>query len=242
MIKGGSQMNKCDCYNEQTKIIGWLGPDEVIRKAVCVCNGTKEQDVCSCGGDRAKCDFYLEVRNKALKEKEPMKAKLLINGKELEVEISEEELKKLEEKQKKKTGYERVDLSCKFFWDLCYKVADETDTHIGIDNALYDSANYYSSKEVAENNARADRLMRQLRRFAVEHRTLPMLWGKSCTIDYAYYIFYDYENEKLEWIDVLYNFRDFGKIYFDSMEAVDLAIETFRDELLWYFTEYEDSL
>jgi hypothetical protein len=61
-------MNKCEYYHEKVRIIGWLGPDEVIRKTVCVCNGTREQDVCSCGGDRTKCDFYPEVRQKALKE------------------------------------------------------------------------------------------------------------------------------------------------------------------------------
>lgn len=35
------------------------------------CNGTREQDICSCDGDRTKCDFYPEVREKALKEREP---------------------------------------------------------------------------------------------------------------------------------------------------------------------------
>lgn len=37
-----------------------------------------------------------------------MKAKLLIDGKEIEVEISEEEYKKLQPSEEKKTGYERV--------------------------------------------------------------------------------------------------------------------------------------
>ena len=34
----------------------------------------------------------------------------------------------------------------------------------------------------------------------------------------------------------------FGGIYFDTAEAANLAISTFRDELIWYFTEYKDSL
>ena len=34
----------------------------------------------------------------------------------------------------------------------------------------------------------------------------------------------------------------FGGIYFDTESAVSLAIETFHDELIWYFTEYKDSL
>lgn len=37
-----------------------------------------------------------------------MKAKLIIEGKEIEVEISAEEYKKLQPTEEKKTGYERV--------------------------------------------------------------------------------------------------------------------------------------
>lgn len=52
-------MKKCDCYHEQMN----------LNNAICgVCWGTKEQDVCDCKGDRAKCDFYAHVRNKAKKE------------------------------------------------------------------------------------------------------------------------------------------------------------------------------
>jgi hypothetical protein len=35
-----------------------------------VCFGTKEQDECSCGGDRTKCDFYPEIREKVANEEE----------------------------------------------------------------------------------------------------------------------------------------------------------------------------
>lgn len=65
-------MEKCKCYEEvwAISITGWLGPDEVIRKRRTICNGTRERDECSCGGDRTKCDFYPEVREKAKKELE----------------------------------------------------------------------------------------------------------------------------------------------------------------------------
>lgn len=35
------------------------------------CMGTKEVDVCSCGGDCRKCDFYPEKRKKAIREAYP---------------------------------------------------------------------------------------------------------------------------------------------------------------------------
>ena len=61
-------MKQCDCYCKKTRILGWLGPDEFLKKEIFVCMGTKEQDECTCGGDRTKCDFYPEVREKALRE------------------------------------------------------------------------------------------------------------------------------------------------------------------------------
>lgn len=34
------------------------------------CDGTKERDICSCGGDKSKCDFYENVRDEGrLEEK-----------------------------------------------------------------------------------------------------------------------------------------------------------------------------
>lgn len=51
-------MNKCDCYCTEEQIIGWHTPVDPKVKIVHRCNGTKERDSCSCGGDRAKCDFY----------------------------------------------------------------------------------------------------------------------------------------------------------------------------------------
>jgi hypothetical protein len=234
-------MNKCKYYGNIRVLVDrdWLSGNPIYDSQP-VCNGTKEQDVCSCGGDRAKCDFYPEVRNKALKEKEQMKAKLLINGKELEVDISEEELKKLETKPAKKTGYERVGDDQTFWHDNGTGAVGSnyvlSDSEI---DRTYDAANYYSDFEVAMNNARADKLMRQLRRFAVEHREKELNWLDAHQKKHA--ISFNPETNMLT-IDHWTSSMEFGTMYFDSEETAELAIETFRDELLWYFTEYEDSL
>ena len=169
-----------------------------------------------------------------------MKAKLIIEGKEIEIEISEEECKKLQSPEEKKTGYERVAESDIYFYTYpngCVETACE-DCY-DIDDECYESANYYSDKTVAENNTRADRLMRQLRRFAVEHREDGVNLNDINTK--KFYICYDYENNELE---ATFTFvgRVFGIIYFDSEEAVNTAIDEFRDELIWYFTEYKESL
>ena len=95
-----------------------------------------------------------------------MKAKLIIEGKEIEVEISEEEYKKIQPSEEKKTGYERVsELDIYFYANSGGYVETACEYYYDVDNEYYESANYYSDKTVAENNARADKLMRQLRRF-----------------------------------------------------------------------------
>ena len=166
-----------------------------------------------------------------------MKAKLIIENKEIEIEISEEEYKKL---QPSETGYERVPESDIYFYantkgdaetacEDCYDVDDE----------YYESANYYSDKTVAENNARADKLMRQFRRFAVQHREPGINFNNANTA--KFYIICDYENDELRATYTSYA-KVFGAIYFDSREVANAAIDKFHDELIWYFNEYKDSL
>lgn len=61
-------MEKCDCYRESNR----FEYNPIIMKGVMnpysYCNGTRERDECSCGGDRTKCDFYPEVIEEAKKE------------------------------------------------------------------------------------------------------------------------------------------------------------------------------
>ena len=169
-----------------------------------------------------------------------MKAKLIIEGKEIEIEISEEEYKKLQPSEEKKTGYERVPKNGHYFYEFGKgDVESDVEDCYDIDNEYYESANYYSDKIVAENNARADKLMRQLRRFSVEHRECGVDFNNANTQKHC--IYYDYENDKLGGGLALCS-KFFGTIYFDSEETAQAAIDEFCDELIWYFAEYKDSL
>ena len=166
-----------------------------------------------------------------------MKAKLIIEDKEIEVEISEEEYKKL---QPSETGYERVPESDIYFYaNTKGDVETACEDCYDVDDEYYESANYYSDKTVAENNARADKLMRQLRRFSVEHRECGVNLNDTNTKKYC--IYYDYGNNTLGTAFTLCA-KTFGTIRFDSEETAQAAIDEFRDELIWYFTEYKDSL
>ena len=169
-----------------------------------------------------------------------MKAKLIVDGKEFPIEIQDPELQKLLTQQKK-TGYERVDDE-QIYWvqnmigGICWANESICFTE---NNEYYNSANYYSDDTIAKNNARADNLMRQLRRFAVEHRKKNIDWdGKE---QKKYNIYYDYSKHEIM-VDQNTYYRYHGIIYFDSVQIAQLAIDTFHDELAWYFTEYKDSL
>ena len=63
-------VNKCKCYHTQKElqytyhpISGRAISHDVV---VGVCWGTRECDHCNCNGDETKCDFYPEVRKKAM--------------------------------------------------------------------------------------------------------------------------------------------------------------------------------
>ena len=167
-----------------------------------------------------------------------MKAKLIVEGREFPIEIQDPELQKLLMPQK--TGYERVGAGHKYWLqDVRGRVCWDTESVCLENNEDYNSANYYSDDTIAKNNSRADKLMRQLRRFAAEHREKTINWDNKKQNKYS--IFYDYSKHKII-VGTDTFLRYYGTIYFDSREAAQLAIDTFHNELIWYFTEYKDSL
>ena len=169
-----------------------------------------------------------------------MKATLIINNQEIEVEISEEEYKKLQTTEKKQTGYERVNEDNTYYYESYRGDIDHAiDERCTWDDDTYKTANYYSSETVAQNNARADQLMRQLRRFAAEYRDIDIDWNNNGQAKYC--IGYEHGYMRLEMYHN-YSSHHFGQVYFSDKETAQLAIDTFRDELIWYFTEYKDSL
>ena len=98
-----------------------------------------------------------------------MEITLTVNGKPVKATVDDKEIREaMGEKQEKRTGYE-----CR--WDG-YAVTEEGDVadlcfqsdELCEDSDEYQTANFYTDKKVAENNARADALMRKLRRFAAE--------------------------------------------------------------------------
>ncbi len=163
------------------------------------------------------------------------KIKVIVDDVELEVLVSEEEFAKLTEK-KQKTGYERVNLLYSYYFvNNDSEVEEEAEGGYRSDIIHYESANYYTDKTLAENNARADKLMRQLRRFAVENcKEVP--WDGE---NFHWFFIFD-TNTKEFYSDWWITGKIAGVVYFDTKENTQKAIEIFKDELIWYFTEYRD--
>ena len=164
------------------------------------------------------------------------KIKVIIDDVELEVCVSEEELAKLTKKEQKKTGYERAENNQLYYSiDAQNEIFADREANDSFDSIRYKNVNYYTEKTLAENNARADKLMRQLRRFAAEN-CAEVKWDNS---DDKYYLMYDYLYKEI-CIDAWKYTKEFGQIYFDTEENAQKAIDAFKDELIWYFTEYRD--
>ena len=172
-----------------------------------------------------------------------MKVELKANGKTVQAEISEEQAKILGlVTDKPKTGYERTKIG-----ETYYCVEEEghlkyyAEGNDSADDNFYAIGNYYSDETIAENNARADRLLRQLRQWqALNDKPISQSdWednGKS-----MWCIMYSYGAEEL-YANNFYYTRLPNVIYFTTQEKAKDAIEQFADELIWYFTEYQQRL
>lgn len=161
-----------------------------------------------------------------------------------DTEVSEEELAEIlkeEEKSKKKTGYERVPKEQYSSVSIRLESINYRDDAFNFDNETYSIANYFNDETLGENIARAERLRYQLRRYAALNGGILPIENWCCGDDWKFSVVYDYNNQEIH-IRRDIKYKDFGQIYFKSEEACKKAIETFKDELLWYFTEFKEML
>lgn len=63
---------KCNSYETIERLCYTPFCTNAYYKTVGICNGTRERDECSCDGDRTKCDFYPDVREKAIQEEDSL--------------------------------------------------------------------------------------------------------------------------------------------------------------------------
>ena len=171
-----------------------------------------------------------------------MKVELKANGETVQVEMTEEQAKILGlVEERSRTGYERVEVEETYY---LVEVDDEITNmkHNGqLDRDCYDVGNYYSNKTIAENNARADRLLRHLRQWQAQNDEPISVEDWNNESKKKWFIIYSYSSEEM-YAEYYYIMRLPNTIYFATKEKAEEAIEVFKDELIWYFTEYVQRL
>lgn len=164
--------------------------------------------------------------------------KVTIEGKEIDLELTDEQKAAVERALKSNTGWERVLYGDEYFFIGANEIAFYEDEHTNGANDDYQKANYFSSKELAENIARAQTLQRKLWRRSAElcEKTEWLSKDNDC-----YCICYDYSIHGFVVGTFIYA-RHFGQVYFDTEEHAKQVIEEFRDELTWYFTKFKSRM
>ena len=158
--------------------------------------------------------------------------KLTIDNQEFELDVDEKQLKNITDKLVvSRNGYEQ---STQGFYvsakDEVFEVPNTGDSGY----ALWEVGNYYSNRKFAEDCARADRLMRNLRRFSVEHRTKNI---KQCSEKYL--IQYDIRTGTIAPVDFEHGYA--GAVLFDTKECCAEAIQEYYNTLVWYFEKFSDT-
>ena len=111
------------------------------------------------------------------------------------------------------------------------KIGSYSSCNDDFDKELISFGNYFKTKEEAERKRFEIRLHRQLELFALENNDTEIDWNDSSekhTISY--------NRDGGIFIDEVYSLKDFGQVYFTSKEVAEKAIETFKDDLIRYFT------
>ena len=99
------------------------------------------------------------------------------------------------------------------------------------DKEIIDFGNYFKTQEEAERKRFEIRLHRQLELFALENNDTEIDWD----IHSEKYVI-NYNKDKGIFIDRVYTLKIFGQVYFTSKEIAEKALESFKDDLVRYFT------
>lgn len=158
--------------------------------------------------------------------------KVTIQGKEIDLELTDEQKAVVERALRPQTGWERANQE--YFFILDNNKEQSYEGHSRCNDDDYNNANYFNNKELIKNIIRAQTLQRKLWRRSAE------LCKKGNRSSWCC-IYYDYEEHKFSTYSGDY-IRDFGQVYFDTEEHAKQVLEEFRDELTWYFTEFKSRM
>ena len=139
------------------------------------------------------------------------------------------------------TGLERIEAG-QGYWRIDPLMIAEpmTEYNDEDDNAHWDCGNYFSSKEVCENTAKAIQLWLQIRRYAIINDWLVTEEQWKDIEAEKFVIYFHHGRNELD-VEVFEHHlvQDYGTVYFNSREGAKEVLHYFYPELTWYFTQRE---
>lgn len=158
-----------------------------------------------------------------------IKTQLKINGEMKDVEIENGNITIIKP-EKKRTGWERVKCGEKQSFFNCYKIFDSREECGSEDNKLYECANYFSDRKLAENINRMQKLQRQMFRWQAENDVI-------LTSKYRWCIIYDTDYDEIVSTETRVN-AGFLPV-FSCKEKAEKCIKVFKNGLTWLLTEFK---
>ena len=152
-----------------------------------------------------------------------------------------EEIYNEDKPERARTGYERVEID-EDYWavsSISEALGDE-DNRAEVDDCSYNVGNYYTDKQLAADNARADSILRRMRQWqalnddAVQRynsavKKYSIMWSVSAGEPVVHSIIVGCGVDNFE-------------IYFSTYAKAEEALEVFRDDLIWLHTQYRRRL
>lgn len=158
-----------------------------------------------------------------------IKTQLKINGEMKDVEIENGNITIIKP-EKKRTGWERVKCGEKQSFINCYKIFDSREECGSEDNKLYECANYFSDRKLAENINRMQKFQRKMFRWQAENDVI-------FTRKYRWCIIYDTDYDEIVSTETRVNVGFLP--VFSCKEKAEKCIKVFKNELTWLFTEFK---
>lgn len=164
-----------------------------------------------------------------------MNIKLTINGKEIDAQISEADAQKIQPSESRFSRSKGV----YYFANDCGHADSHADVGDEIDEGLFSTGNYYTSKNQAQDHIRALKLWQAIKVFRQEREG--DAWKKfrwDDPIQDKFFLAFSQEYGAVQ-VSSTAGWKKEGTFFADKCAATAAASE-FYGELMWYFTEYDD--
>lgn len=165
-----------------------------------------------------------------------MKAKLILNNKEYEVEVSEEQVKEIEKPKYKRWRAEKGEKY--YFLSDLGEILSANDCRDKTDNFLYNTDNYFKTEEGAEEYRKKLLYRQQYLDYIGEDIPKKDDWKNKYF--YKFYAYYSYYDNKIEFYYDC-QIKRCGVIYSKSKEKIEKFIkEIGEDNFKKYILEVEE--